>query len=178
MKIIIITILAASLGGCAHSYGTFPPGQAEAPAMDRLCIMTAKDGVYGGTVYVGSGQEVSGKMLSTIRGGRLGQSIQVPATDETEAARQCAAEGVGYLIVPRILHWEDRATQWSGLRDEIAVEARLLRLEPRETVRIGNFSAQTGSFALFNHPPEDLLNDEYSLWVKKLVGLPVPANSK
>ena len=48
------------------------------------------------------------------------------AIDKTN--RLCLKAGPsGYLIEPKILHWEDRATEWSGKADRVKVSLQLYR---------------------------------------------------
>jgi hypothetical protein len=173
MKRFAFTILAALLTGCAAHKGYLPPAQANAPATDRLCVTTAVDGKYGDETYTGSGKELSGRVLTILRDSRLGGSILVSASDEAEGIRQCGDKGFDYMLEPRVLHWEDRATQWSGLRDRISVDLALSRVSPYEVVRRGTFSANNSWFTLVNNPPEDLLDEDFASFVHQVVGLPV-----
>ena len=171
MRCVLLTVGALILTGCAAHRGILPPGQSAAPSIDRLCVLTATDGSYGDEAYVGSGRELSGRILAILRQGRLWQSILVPATDNTAGARQCLAEGVDYMLAPTILHWEDRATQWSGLRDYLTIDLALFRLQPYGALRRGTYTANNSWFTLVNNPPEDLLDDNFAAFVGRLVGM-------
>lgn len=39
------------------------------------------------------------------------------SSDELQVA--AVDGGFAYLVLPTLLHWEDRATEWSGKRDQI-----------------------------------------------------------
>ncbi len=51
--------------------------------------------------------------------------------DSLLSARQ---QGYDILIYPTILHWEDRATEWSGLRDRAKIKLELIDTKTEITV--------------------------------------------
>ena len=80
---------------------------------DAIFIAVTEDGAYGAEVYRGSGQNTAQIIYSAFakhtRSAKIGRSTH--SFDEAmEAARKI---GHKYLVYPTILHWEDRATEWS-----------------------------------------------------------------
>lgn len=165
--------VAATLGieACAYSIHSVRPGNAPAAipsASDSVCVMLAADGIYGTRTYAGSGRAVSNRILTAVRAQRpFAQLIEV--TDEDQAAQLCVAKGGSYLLSPIILHWEDRATNWSGVRDLIKIEVRLIRIEPRTLVRSTEFEARNNWFTFVNADPSELLDASFDRTIVELV---------
>jgi hypothetical protein len=168
---LFLAILAVAMVGCASHKGYIPADQSAAPAMDRVCVTTAKDGKYDGEPYPGSGAELSGRILAVLRESKLGHSTLVPEADD-EGVKQCAAKGFEYMLEPRALHWEDRATQWSGLPDRISIDLTLSSVQPYKNIRHATFSAKSTWFTFVNNPPEDMLDENFANFVLDVVGLP------
>jgi hypothetical protein len=41
--------------------------------------------------------------------------------------KNAASVNFDYFVIPEILHWEDRATEWSGIPDKIEVKISIYR---------------------------------------------------
>jgi hypothetical protein len=164
--VIALTVL---MSGCAYQKTTLLPPQSSTPLhVSGLCVMTAVDGSYNGKPYIGSGREVSNQVLAAMRSKAL-DSIIVNATDKQEATKQCSAQGANHLVIPSILHWEDRATNWSGLRDLIRIELQVTQIDPPKLLKVGTFEARNSWFTFVNNPPEDLLDEKFSKFVTETV---------
>ena len=126
--------------------------------------MRPDDGIYSGTVAAGSGEAVANRIYQ-----RTSQRFSnVSIVDEP-----CREVGERTLeIHPRLLHWEDRATNWSGVSDKITVELQLRDL-PANGTRRSTFQAASTWFTFVNAPPEDLLDRTFDEAIDDL--LPPPA---
>ncbi len=84
--------------------------------------------------------------------------------DYTEALAIAAQEKYDYLIYPIILHWEDRATEWSAKPDKIQVKISVTRVNDKKIIRSGILEGRSGIATLGGDKPQDLLPepiDEY-----------------
>ena len=130
------------------------------PAGDDVAVRVAVpgDGSYDEKVYPGSGGIVAERIVDHLR------------ERFTNVERGTADAGsVRVLeITPAILHWEDRATNWSGIRDRIRVELRLRDL-PGDRQRLLVFAANNSWFTLVNNPPESLLDASFDAAVDELL---------
>lgn len=174
MKTLIILALTAAMGGCAANKNVIPAHQAAPPNVDRCCVTTSPDGRYGDEVYTGSGRELSNRIVALLRESGMPQSVVVPAADAKAGAAQCQAEGARAMLIPAILHWEDRATQWSGSLDRITVDVAVADVATREILRRGTFQANNAWATFVNNPPEDLLDDKFAAFIRQLIGSPRP----
>lgn len=165
------------LGGCAYTHAIYS-SESHVPrltAASRLCVLSAIDGVYQGDPYEGSGKEVAVRVKNALAM-PIPQTRLIDSTDEIEGAQRCTESGAQYMLAPSIQHWEDRATQWSGLRDLIRIQVRLIQLQPPppKILKTGYFEARNGWLTFVNNPPEELLSqdDGFFWFVRRLVGLP------
>lgn len=66
------------------------------------------------------------------------------------------AQPYGYYVIPEILHWEDRATEWSGIPDRLEVKLSIFdgnKKELASTIITGKSKWAT----LGGDHPQDLL---------------------
>jgi hypothetical protein len=170
IRVSIIGILLLVSLGCATSRtNTKIPLKSEIDKTKIIYVMQAKDGAYGGTVYEGSGLEVSKRIMRTLRKVQpLAQLVE--ETNETDAVKIAKEKGASYLVVPDLLHWEDRATAWSGYRDKVKIELRLLRLDPIEVISAQSYYTTNNSITFLSTKPEDLLNERFDKFIYQFLG--------
>jgi hypothetical protein len=142
-------------------------GRRQVSAAGGVWVVVPSDGSYGGTQYGGSGRIVAKRVLEAVRE-RFPLAQQFADGDEGAAARIAADQGVDLIVSPTILHWEDRATAWSGFRDKVRIEVRLLGVEPPELISDVTFESRNNSITLLDRRPEDLLDDDFDEAVSSL----------
>jgi hypothetical protein len=127
---------------------------------DSAYVMVPADGRMGGTNYGGSGIEVSSTLAGafsrylTTSMGRQGESLE----DALKAARK---HNLGYVIMPTILHWEDRKSQWSMQPDRISLKLSIYNAKTGkelDEVVINNRSSRMN----WGGKPQDLLNEPFA----------------
>lgn len=62
-----------------------------------------------------------------------------------------------YLVYPTILHWEDRATEWSSIPDKVEVKIELIDTTSGETATAVVIKGKSGIATLGGDHPQDLL---------------------
>jgi hypothetical protein len=129
-------------------------------AAGGVWVVEPSDGSYGGTQYAGSGRIVAKRVLETVRE-EFPLAQLFADGEEGAAARLAADQGVALIVSPTILHWEDRATAWSGFRDKVRIEVRLLSVEPPGLISDVTFESRNNSITLLDRRPEDLLDDDF-----------------
>ncbi len=120
-------------------------------------VSVPADGRYGKTVYEGSG-----RMTATIIAGafmrRLSTVAQADGVQSYEQALAAARKtGAVYLVSPDIMHWEDRATEWSGKPDRVEVRIRIIDTMSENDIASGLISGRSGWATLGGDHPQDLL---------------------
>ena len=161
MRSILLGVLIGFLG-CA--YARVDPGVphsgARLSASSQVWVLVPSDGAYGNQQYRGSGQTLARRTLSIVR--KRHPLAQIAhGSDESEALKLAHSEGIDFIVSPEILHWEDRATPWSGFRDKVRVEVRLLRVHPPKLVSSIVFESRNNSITFIDGRPEDLLDGDY-----------------
>jgi len=152
------TVLAA---GCTASYkATQTDGQIVPKQLDpkgAIYIALPKDGAYGSREYGGSGRVV----VSTIARefSKRAPSVEVGESVELRDAAFESAKKVSarYLVVPVIVHWEPRATEWSGRPSRMSVDVAIYDAESRARVSSQSISARSRIVSLTSTSPESLL---------------------
>ena len=73
-----------------------------------------------------------------------------------------------YFVVPQVLHWEDRATEWSGKKDRIEIKLTVYRAV--DSIELSNqLISRKSKWATFGGDhPEDLLEEPLTQYVGSL----------
>lgn len=130
----ILPFLALSLTqliGCADTHQLMRASNPSITLSRQASAYVAipRDGVYGQTNYSGSGT-LTAQAIATAFAPYLTKISVAVKTEDLEAARQSArAGGHTHLLFPQILHWEDRATEWSGRPDVASVKISLIQVD-------------------------------------------------
>ena len=121
---IAIVAIALVLGGCVSKYRTdsYEPPVEQLSSTVSAYVMLAGDGTYGSKVYQGSGGTLSRETRSAISKHLNNVEIGSGREDRKEAFAKARANNISYVFEPIILHWEDRATEWSGRPDRITIK--------------------------------------------------------
>lgn len=123
MKVALGGALSLVLAACASTYTrqTITASQVKLASTGSVLVAVPHNGSYGDESYPASGSETAGAVRSAFA--RFSNNVQVTASGCSELG--CLTSdptAFEYYVVPRILHWEDRATEWSGKKDKIEVK--------------------------------------------------------
>lgn len=166
MKTLAFTLLIFLCAGCADSHQLVKQQSAELKisVKDTVYISVPKDGGYGNKVYIGSGMNTAtiiysafAKRIHTVN---MGSTIQ----NFDEAITTARADNKRFLVFPTILHWEDRATEWSAIPDKVEVKIEVVDTQSGNTISSGIISGKSGLATFGGDHPQDLLPasvDEY-----------------
>jgi hypothetical protein len=79
-------------------------------------------------------------------------------TEDLDAALKSAREGGHtYLFYSEILHWEDRATEWSARPDQAAVKVSILRTDTGAVIDSAVVGGKSGLATFGGDRPDHLL---------------------
>jgi Domain of unknown function (DUF4823) len=167
-----IGLVLLLLAACADThYVVRSSGASQSTALARggnAYVAVSNDGRYGNTLYSGSGamasQAVSAAFAPFMR------SITVsPKPEEFDQALQSAKSGnYTYLIYPQILHWEDRATEWSAKPDVAFVKVSIINARTAEVIDSAIINGKSGLATFGGDKPQDLIPKPLSEYAASL----------
>jgi hypothetical protein len=149
----------ALLSGCADTHELArAAGKRLTPAQQTSAYVgLPQDGRFENITYSGSGA-LTAQAVAVAFSPYFGKVIVGMKTEDFAAAQQTAkAGGYAYLLYPEILHWEDRATEWSGRPDQAAVKVSVIDANTGETLDSAVVSGKSGLATLGGDHPVDLL---------------------
>jgi len=167
---VFIIGLVLTTTGCRTTSVT-PVSGSSTKKLDRTAnvyITTPNDGNYGKEEYRGSGSEVTSALQAAFT--RYANDVIVGgAVDSTSDAIDAAKrKGCQYSVIPKINHWEDRATEWSGIRDKLVVYIKVVSVEDAAEVTSVEVSGKSSWFTFGGDHPQDLLKSPIQQFVKTL----------
>lgn len=177
LRHIAITITAwACLSGCSASYNRQDTGGADLSgtrldAAKPVLIAVPADGSYQGKPYPGSGQTVAQQTAAAFA--KYARKVDTaPATVTERSALLDAARtgGFGYVVMPVIAHWEQRATEWSGLPSRASIGVSVIDAQTGEKVQSSSLDARSRIMSLTPTNPESLLSGLLGNYVTSLYG--------
>ncbi|WP_412557923.1 DUF4823 domain-containing protein [Thalassospira sp. MIT1370] len=178
LGILCAIAMTLSLGACSSKYRTDNHQVLQtAPSGTSFYVMQAKDGKFGDINYVGSGEMLSNEVYKQLV--PFSSEVVKATTDETrdEAFVSAKDRGIEFLIDPQILHWEDRATEWSGRPDRITIHYQAFKVSDQSTLVTSTLSASSKWATFGGDHPVDLLPVPTTQFVSSLFGRPMDPNN-
>jgi|SRR3989344_694093 len=171
MRSLCIVIISTVLLGCADTHELLRNERDGRLMLDRNAsafISIPKDGVYGGIVYQGSGQNTAQIILAAFS--KYFTRVDVARTygEYKESLDQAKKEGYNYLIYPTILEWEDRATEWSSIPDRVSVKVTVVDVNRDRVVDSVIVKGKSGLATFGGDHPQDLLPKPIEEFTKSL----------
>ncbi len=163
--LIVITLLSA----CASTYQQVVVS-APNSKLDRtksVLIATPKNGAYARKEYPASGRQTAIVVQAAFA--RFSNQVVVSSRCANLACLQDEGkQNFAYYVVPEILHWEDRNTEWSSIPDR--VEVKLVVLEAHDLRVVASvILAGKSKWATFGGDhPQDLLPAPIKQYVESL----------
>lgn len=170
MRTPVVLVLIAFLAGCADSHNWTPQqnGSLRITQSDRVFVTTPADGEYGNHIYSGSGRNTSNIIASAVSTkSRLVRTGGV-ADNYEDAVAQAQRNEQDILIFPTILHWEDRATEWSMIPDKVEVKVDVIDVRSGDVISSGIIKGSSGIATLGGDHPQDLLPEPTAEFVSSL----------
>jgi hypothetical protein len=170
MHKIAVLLLVLFVFGCADSHSVSPinTSSEKLSTSEFAYIAVPRDGQYGATNYAGSGQTVAQIVASAfakqIDRVEIGRKLEQPNVAMTKAQEL----GATYLVTPMIVHWEDRATEWSGISDKVEVRITVRDVASGRTLASAVVSGSSGLWTFGGDHPQDLLPEPMDSYVGSL----------
>ncbi len=174
MRNLFVVLMVLALTGCSdtHSVKRVDGRAAVLDPTASAYVSVPMDGRYGQTVYPGSGKRTAFEVTRAFSP-RLEKTTQARGTgtagqDKDGALEKAKAGGYTYLIYPVILHWEDRATEWSGIPDKITVEISVIDVATGAVLDSARIEGKSKWATLGGDHPQDLLEKPLTDYARTL----------
>jgi hypothetical protein len=171
MRMIYVLMVAAFLSACADSHQLMRVGGGEAKKLDPngiVYVSVPGDGVYGQTTYFGSGNNTT--QIVVLAFSQHAKRVESGNEVQNFDAALIAARKVGakYLVVPTILEWEDRATEWSAIPDKASIKLAVVDTDTGATLDSVLIKGKSGLATFGGDHPQDLLPKPVGEYVSSL----------
>jgi len=164
-----IQIAVFLLSGCAATY-TVNRGNDEGvqlAATKGVYIIRPEDGHYEGEPYEKSGQMTA--LATEVEFSKYATRVEISDRCVLDACLATLKNSeFGYLVEPRILHWEDRATEWSGKPDKISVKISVYDLSSGDRISQVILDGKSKWATMGGDHPQDLLSEPIGNYVASL----------
>jgi hypothetical protein len=169
---ISLLFLAISIG-CASSKISRPHEVSASPKLLRdagVFVTLPVNGTFEGDEYPLSGKRTSDALADCFA--QFARRVEQAKTVESaaESIQKAKTSNCDYLAVPTILHWEDRATEWSGKPDVISIRIELIDVVTGRTIDTVKLDAKSKWATMGGDHPQDLLPEPINEYVTGLYG--------
>lgn len=157
------------LAGCSAKYNSVSvtPNTELLLKNKTVAISTPTDGIYNTTTYSGSGATTAQAVRAAFAKYTDNVVSLAECSDLTCLKEKKKLED-GYYVVPQILHWEDRATEWSGIPDKIEVKITVYNAHSGDVVSSTILSGKSKWATFGGDHPQDLLPEPINSYVATL----------
>lgn len=169
MKKILITFFTVFLfTGCqsTYKYDINNPSKNALEKEKAMAIAVSEDGFYGSDIYNGSGRALSNAIRQHLKK-YTSNAIILKKNETLKDFSDSEILEYDYIVIPEILHWEDRATAWSGLPDKIEVSVEIYD-NKRNLLKSAILSGKSASMTLGSTDPVELLEEPLSTFFKSV----------
>ncbi|ASV55276.1 hypothetical protein LJPFL01_1913 [Lelliottia jeotgali] len=168
-KIVVISLGCLLLTGCSAKYNNVSVTKnTEQLARNKpVSIATPVDGIYETTTYRGSGSTTAQTTKAAFER-YSNEVLAVPECSGLECLKDKGKLNEGYYVVPQILHWEDRATEWSGIPDKMEVKITVYDAKTSSVISSTILSGKSKWATFGGDHPQDLLPEPINNYVSSL----------
>jgi hypothetical protein len=171
-SILISSLLLAGATGCQNTYKQttteVKPNATALKSTSRIYVAMPEDAMDKKETVATSGRRTMLALRDAFK--RHTKNVvasQVPETlpDSITHARLLDCEYVAY---PTILKWQDRKTEFTGVRDKLQLRVDLVSVESGEVIRSTTVEAKSKMMTDGDEAPQDLLPEPVDKFVRSL----------
>ncbi len=169
MHLIPLVIFATMISGCAATYkqDTLAEPIAKLVRGKSVVISTPSNGFYERKEYADSGRMTA--LAARAAFARFSNSTSVvPDCKDLMCLKKDSSATYDYYVIPEILHWEDRATEWSGIPDRIEVKISIYGGQDVKELASTIISGKSRWATFGGDHPQDLLPEPLNKYVESL----------
>jgi hypothetical protein len=169
MKKLLIPLIIVLMSGCTSTYKQEAIVKSTAKLVNgkSILISVPSNGSYEGKEYSGSGASTSQATYSAFA--RHSSKISIVETCKTaDCLKSKSNISADYYVVPEILHWEDRNTEWSGIKDKMEVKITVYNAADMSELCSSIISGKSKWATFGGDHPQDLLPEPLKNYVESL----------
>ncbi len=165
-NVFALLLVPVVMTGCTSTYNMevlkSPSGKLQ--RTHSVAIKTPSNGSFEGQSYSGSGRMTADAFKAGFS--RYSSDAKLVSTGETRG--DYAGLQKVYYVEPEILHWEERATEWSGKPDRIEIKVNVYETSSMNTVSSVVFTGKSKWASLGGDHPQELLPKPIEDYLKTL----------
>jgi hypothetical protein len=164
-----LLIIALLITGCTATYHQQALSD-NARKLDKgkgVFISVPEDGRYGNHEYFNSGKMTA----NAVKAALLKYTNTVKVSNECHADNCFSVipiETYSYYVKPEILHWEDRATEWSGKPDRLEVMLTVFDTATGAEISTVSLNGKSKFLTFGGDHPQDLLPEPINKYIESL----------
>lgn len=160
-KFFILSLVSISLfcSGCAKKQISqmIVAGKLSSDKFSCVYVALPRDGTFGSIVYNGSGAKVASSLCLAFSEKSVQCKMAVSTLPFDRNLQMAKDVGCNYVVIPKILHWEDRNTPWSGKLDRASVQVDVYEVDQKRLISSSLIEATNQWATFIDNPPEVLL---------------------
>ena len=168
MRIVAMLFFVSLISGCTtYNQNTLLEPSVKLERNKSVAIFTPPDGFYETTKYPKSGEMTALAIKSAFA--KYTDAITVMAySADINALKNDKSLNFGYYVIPSILHWEDRVTEWTGMPDRTEVKISIYDGQSWKEIASTIISGKSKWATLGGDHPQDLLAEPINKYVESL----------
>ena len=169
MRFLTIFVAIYLVSGCASTYeqtALTAPAQ-KLQSGKSILIAMPSNGFYETKEYSGSGRATA----LAVRTAFARHTNDITVSDkckDLDCLIVSYSTPVGYYVVPEILHWEDRNTEWSGKKDKLEIKVAIYDATDGSELSTSIISGKSKWATFGGDHPQDLLPEPIGEYVDSL----------
>ena len=170
MKEITYLLTILFISSCATSYSQkelFSPS-AKLDKQKSVMIIVPENGFYEGKEYENSGKITALSTRAAFAKFTNNSVVSRNCKDLVCIQNQSPSLAFDYYVVPEILHWEDRATEWSGILDKLEIKISIYEGKEWREVATSIISGKSKWMTLGGDHPQDLIPVPMNKYIESL----------
>ena len=169
MRIFSLVLVIILVSGCTSTYQQDILTEASTKLLrdKSIAIAIPKDGRYEEIVYANSAAMTADAIKIAFTPYSHDISILTKCHD-IHCLKNQVSPAYDYLVLPEILHWEDRATEWSGKLDRITIKISIFDGNNKFEKASVQIKGTSKSATFGGDHPQDLLQEPLNGYIKSL----------
>jgi hypothetical protein len=169
IRIMLILSAIAIMAGCSASYkhDLLSTPSTKLLKGKSIVITTPSNGYYGDEEYSSSGKMTVTAVRSAFA--KFSNNVTITANcKELSCLKESSSPKSDYYVIPEILHWEERATEWSGMPDKIKVKLSIYESQNWRELSSNIISGESKWATFGGDHPQDLLPEPLGNYIDSL----------